>query len=106
MFKKFALRVVYQLTRSLVDFHSTPLKSLTLLVIAMCHVKRACVGALARGIFSWKPYESLYRRVREFLRYSVFAVEQVYGPISAGLLIKLAHLSPDNLIPVIMDWTD
>jgi hypothetical protein len=106
MIRKMATRVAYHLGSILPEFHQSPFKTLCLLVTTMSHLRKASVAGLARALPTLRDLEGVYKRVRQFLRYSRFTTEEVYASVCLFLLERLAHLDPGHLIPVLLDWTD
>jgi hypothetical protein len=72
----------------------------------MSHVRKANIASLARALPTWKDFDYVYKRIRDFLRYSRFTVKQVYCRISLWLIEHLAHEHDQYYIPILIDWTD
>lgn len=102
-----ALRVVYHIQQKLPDLHGQPTRTLVMMVSAFIAAGGPWLSEMGRKLAEWPcTLQEKVKRMSRFLCKSEFDVQDAFRSLGHKIIETIAHVYPQRMIEVALDWTD
>lgn len=102
-----AVRVVYHIQQKLPDLHGQPTRTLVMMVSAFLAVGGPWLSQMGRALADLPgAVQEKVKRMSRFLCRSEFDLSEAFQSLGRRIIETMAHVHPQRMIEVALDWTD